>query len=185
VYTPVATFSKDKYARYGAHRVAQTQKYFDAEWDRTVRPQLDRAQSQAKGQYDLYLAPHVKQASDAVTPYLEQTKDSCLEIYHLTLLPTYEAALPYARQGYIHGNRVLTKVIFPHVRSAKDVTWAFLARTVWPQLRVLYGDNVEPQLVRIRERLGRHRDQQKLESIIDALDSDTYVMITPVTYLFC
>ena len=28
IYTPVAAFTKDKYATYGAHRVAQAQKYF-------------------------------------------------------------------------------------------------------------------------------------------------------------
>ncbi|KAF2015601.1 hypothetical protein BU24DRAFT_181385 [Aaosphaeria arxii CBS 175.79] len=177
VYTPVASFTKDQYAKHGAHRVAQSQKYLEAEWDKTVRPQLENVQAQANAQYQQYLGPHVKQASDVVVPYLQQGRESCLEIYHLTILPAYEAALPYARQGYVHGNRIVAHVIFPYVRAGKDYTYAFLARTVWPQLRVLYGDNVEPQLVRIRERLGRHRDQQKLESIIDALDSESSTVL--------
>lgn len=172
VYTPVATFTKDKYATYGAHRVEQAQGYAEAQWDKTVRPQIHKVQQQAIGQYDTHLGPYVKQASDAVAPYYEQTKKSMEEIYHLTILPTYEAVLPYSRQAYTHGHYAVSYIIFPYVRSAKDVTWSFVLRTLWPQLRVLYGDNVEPQLVRIRERLGRHRDQQKIESAVEALGSD-------------
>jgi hypothetical protein len=112
---------------------------------------------------------------DAVTPLYEQTKGSTLEIYHLTLLPTYEAILPYSRQAYAHGHHAVSHIIFPYVRTAKNFTWSFITRTLWPQLRVLYGDNVEPQLVRIRERLGRHRDQQKIESAVEAVESETYV----------
>lgn len=173
VYTPVSSFTKEKYATYGAHRVDAAQKYLEAEWDRTVRPQIQNVQEQAKSQYDLHLGPHVTKFSDAVAPYYEQTKDSMLEIYHLTLLPTYEAMVPYSQQAYKHGHYTITHIIFPYVRYGKDVSWTFISRTVWPQLRILYGDNVEPQLVRIRERLGRHRDQQKIESVVDALESES------------
>ncbi|ORY12981.1 hypothetical protein BCR34DRAFT_282444 [Clohesyomyces aquaticus] len=172
VYTPLATFTKDNYARYGAHRVAQAQNYLEAQWDRTVRPQLQTAQDRVKGQYDVHLAPYVKRATDVAAPYYEQTKDSMQEIYHLTVLPTYEAVLPYAQEGYRYGHHVVSHIVFPYVRTAKDLGWAFVTRTVWPQLRVLYGDNVEPQLVRIRERLGRYRDQQKIESVYETTEPD-------------
>ncbi|KAF2184083.1 hypothetical protein K469DRAFT_689432 [Zopfia rhizophila CBS 207.26] len=173
VYTPLASFAKDKYSMYGAHRVDQAQKYLEAEWDKTIRPRLENARTRATGQYNLYLAPHIKQASDVVTPYYEQIKDSMLEIYHLTLLPTYEAVLPYSQQGYAHGHHLVVHIIFPHVRSVKDISVKFITRTLWPQLRILYGDNVEPQLVRIRERLGRYKDEKKIESVINAVESET------------
>lgn len=168
---PVVAFSKDKYSSYGAPRVEQARKYLGAEWERTVQPQLENAQVKVKDQYDVHLAPHVNQVSDAVAPYYEQTKDSMMEIYRLSLLPTYEATLPYARTGYAHGHHIVSHIVFPFVRSAKDVTWIFISRTLWPQLRVLYGDNVEPQLVRISERLGRYKDQRKIEAVVDAVDS--------------
>ncbi|KAJ4295052.1 hypothetical protein N0V90_007060 [Kalmusia sp. IMI 367209] len=173
VYTPVSTFAKDQYATYGAHRVEQAQKYAEAEWARTARPQLQNIQNKAYVQYEQYLGPHVKTASEAVGPYLEQTKDSLVEIYHLSILPTYEAVLPYARQGYAQGHHVTTHIIFPGVQSVRDATWKFVSRTLWPYVRVLYGDNVEPQLVRIRERLGRYKDQQKVESVAEAVESKT------------
>jgi hypothetical protein len=177
VYTPVAGFTKEKYTTYGAHRVEQAQHHLAAQWDKSVRPLLQDAQDQVKGQYDIHLEPYVKRVSDAVMPLYEQTKESTLEIYHLTLLPTYEAVLPYSRQAYAHGHYTVSHIIFPYVRSAKNVSWTFITRTLWPQLRILYGDNVEPQLVRIRERLGRHRDQQKMESAVEGVESSLYVHV--------
>jgi hypothetical protein len=173
VYTPAAKFAADKYATYGAHRVEQAQKYSNAQWDKSVRPQIKTAQDKVQSQYDLYLGPHVKTVSTAAAPYYDQTKASLGEIYHLSVLPAYEASLPYLRKAHTQGHHVVVDYVFPYVRTAKDATFAFLMRTVWPQVRVLYGDNVEPQLVRISERLGRYRDQQKVESVVDAIESQS------------
>lgn len=173
VYTPVSTFTKNQYATYGAHRVEQAQKYAEAEWARTARPQIQQLQNKAYAQYEHHLGPHVKKASDALGPYLEQTKASLVEIYHLSILPTYEALLPYGRQAYAQGHRATVRIIFPAVQSGRDATWKFVSRTLWPYVRVLYGDNVEPQLVRIRERLGRYKDQQKVESVLEAVQSSS------------
>jgi hypothetical protein len=170
VYTPAAKFTVDKYATYGAHRVELAKKYSSAQWDKSVRPQIQTAQDKINGQYELYLGPYVKTASTAAAPYYDQAKASLEEIYHLSVLPAYEASRPYLRKSYVYGNHAVVNIIFPHVRSVKDATLAFLMRTVWPQVRVLYGDNVEPQLVRISERLGRYRDQQKIESVVDAME---------------
>lgn len=173
VYTPVSTFTKNQYATYGAHRVEQAQKYAEAEWARTARPQIQQAQKKAYAQYEHHLGPHVKTASDALSPYLERTKASVAEIYHLSILPTYEALLPYGRQAYAQGHHATVHYIFPTVQSGRDASWKFLSRTLWPYVRVLYGDNVEPQLVRIRERLGRYKDQQKVESVLEAVESSS------------
>lgn len=173
VYTPAASFTKTQYDTYGAHRVGQAQKQALASWDKTVRPHLETAQTAAQTQYDAYLGHHVKRASLAASPYYDQAKVSSSTIYHKSLLPAYEASLPYLRKARVQGHHVIVDVVFPNVRSAKDITWSFLLRNVWPQLRVLYGDNVEPQLVRISERLGRYRDQRKVESVVDAVDSET------------
>jgi hypothetical protein len=173
VYTPAASFTKKQYATYGAHRVEQAKKQAGASWDKSVRPHLQTAQTAAQAQYDAYLGHHVKRASDAASPYYNQIKATSSDAYHNSVLPAYEASLPYLHEARVQGRHVIVDVVFPHVRSAKDVTWAFLLRSVWPQLRVLYGDNVEPQLVRISERLGRYRDQQKVESVVDAVGSKT------------
>ncbi|KAI2481871.1 hypothetical protein Ptr902_06252 [Pyrenophora tritici-repentis] len=171
--TPVVTFAQEKYETYGAHRVEQAKQYAEAEYHKTVRPQLLKAQDQVKAQYNQHLSQHVDKATHAAAPYYNDLKASSEEIYHLTLLPAYERSLPYLRKGHAYGHHVLVHVVYPHVHTAKDATWAFFLRSVWPQLRVLYGDNVEPQLVRISERLGRYKDQQKVESVMSAVESQT------------
>lgn len=173
VYTPAASFTKKQYDTYGAHRIEQVQKQAAASWDKTVRPHLLTAQSAAQEQYDAYLGSYVQKASAAAIPYYSQIKATSYDAYHKSVLPAYEASLPYLRKARVQGRHVIVDVVFPNVRSAKDITWAFLVRNVWPQLRVLYGDNVEPQLVRISERLGRYRDQQKVESVAEAVTSET------------
>ncbi|KAF1835633.1 hypothetical protein BDW02DRAFT_495389 [Decorospora gaudefroyi] len=173
--TPITTFAKDKYATYGAHRVEQARKYAETQYDTTVRPQLQNAQGKVQDQYDVYLGPHVKTMLEAAAPHYEKLKASSEEIYHLTILPAYERSLPYLEKGHAYGHHLLVDIVYPHVHTAKDATWAFILRSVWPQLRILYGDNVEPQLVRIFERLGRYRDQQKVESVASAVDSPTAI----------
>ncbi|KAF2276303.1 uncharacterized protein EI97DRAFT_377774 [Westerdykella ornata] len=173
VYTPVASFAKDTYAVHGAHRVERARHHLEVQWEKAVQPQIKHLKDSAKGQYDLHVGPHVNKVTDTVMPFYEQTRDSTSEIYHLTLRPTYEAILPYLHQAYVHGHYVVWHIILPHIRSAQNSIWTFTTRTVWPQLRVLYGDNVEPQLVRIRERLGRHRDQQKVEAVVGSASLET------------
>jgi hypothetical protein len=173
---PIAAFAQEKYAAYGAHRVEHARRYVEAQYDRAVRPQLQRAQGKAKAQYDVYLGPHVQTATDAAAPHYNKLRASSAGIYQSAILPAYKRSLPFLQQGHAYGHHLLVDVVYPHVHSAKDAAWAFVLRSVWPQLRVLYGDNVEPQLVRISERLGRYRDQQKVESVVSAVESQTAVL---------
>jgi len=170
VYAPVSSFTKKQYNTYGAHRVEQAQKYAEAEWAKIVYPQVQNAQTKVYAQYNQYLGHHVNKASKAITPFYHQISDSLGEIYHLSILPAYKVALPYARQAYAQGHHLTARIIFPSVISAREASWKFISRTLWPYVRVLYGDNVEPQLVRIRERLGRYKDQQKVESAMESVE---------------
>ncbi|KNG48141.1 hypothetical protein DDE82_004827 [Stemphylium lycopersici] len=171
--TPAIAFAQEQYQTHGAHRVEHARKYAEVQYQKSIRPQLQTAQEQAWAQYEVHLGPHVKKATDAAGPYYNDLKVQSEEIYHHTLLPAYEQSLPYLQQGHAYGHHVLVDIVYPHLHTAKDTTWAFLQRSVWPRLRVLYGDNVEPQLVRISERLGRYKDQQKVESAMSAADAQT------------
>ena len=58
----------------------------------------------------------------------------------------------------------------PYSKWAWTTGVVFVDRIIWPKLRILYGENVEPQLVRIGERLGRYRDGKKLMAVVDGVD---------------
>ena len=53
----------------------------------------------------------------------------------------------------------------PSVVWAWNKTYVFLDGTVWPKMRILYTENVEHQLVRIGERLGRYKESRTKSTV--------------------
>ncbi|KAK3331589.1 hypothetical protein B0T19DRAFT_83360 [Cercophora scortea] len=147
--------------KYGAPQVQQAQAYGRAQWEKSVQPQLAKYQTLAKAQYDQSLAPHVDRVSSSVGPYYEIARTNALQTYHELFLPSYQFIRPYAQQGYQSASAFTTGTAIPSALWAWNKTYVFLDGTVWPHLRVIYVENVEPQLVKIGQRLGRHNSGKK------------------------
>ena len=160
------------YQQYAAPRVAEAQKYSQQQWQKTIKPQLDVARQQAGKQYDTALAPHVKKVQDVVQPYYDQVKTSASDIWELEIQPVYRNTAPYAQKIYNQGQDFAVKTALPQAQYASNTAWTFWARQIWPRIRVLYGENVEPQLHRITERLGRYKDGKRLEAEIKSMESE-------------
>lgn len=169
------------YQQYGAPRVAQARKISVEQWEKTVKPQLDVARKQAGAQYDATLAPHVKKVQDTVQPYYDQVRTSANDIWELEIQPVYRNTAPYAQKIYAQGQDFAVNTALPHAQYAGNTAWAFWARQVWPKIRVLYGENVEPQLHRITERLGRYKDGKRLEAEIKSMESEAKASETSST----
>lgn len=142
--------------KYGGPRVAQAQEFGQAQWEKNVQPELTKYQTLAKVKYDEALAPHVEKVSGAVAPYYDIARTNILQTYHEVLLPSYVFVQPYAQQGYTTASTFATETAIPSLAWAWNNTYVFLDGTVWPQARSLYKQNVEPQLVKIGQRIGRH-----------------------------
>ncbi|KAK0661665.1 hypothetical protein QBC41DRAFT_235619 [Cercophora samala] len=142
--------------QHGAPRVEQARVYGKAQWEKTVQPQITKVQHLAKTQYDQTLAPHLDQLSAAVGPYYEIVRTNTLQTYHEFFLPSYQFAQPYALQAYHATSDFALGTVAPTCAWAWNKTNLFLDSTVWPHLRVIYVENVEPQLVKIGKRLGRY-----------------------------
>lgn len=166
VITPATVLGK----KYGSPRVAQAQAYGQAQWEKNVQPQVSKYQTLIKAKYDETLAPHLDTAFGAVKPYLGIAKTSALQTYYEHILPTYTSIQPYALQGYGFASDFTLNTAIPYSKWAWTSAGIFLDRKVFPQIRILYGENVEPQLVRIGERLGRYRDGKRLKAAIDDID---------------
>ena len=156
--------------KYGAPRVAQAQAFSQAQWEKTLQPQVLRYQGVAREKYAQTLAPHVDTVVEATGPYYDIAKTSALQTYYEHLLPAYSTVQPYAIQGYGLASAFAVNTALPYSQWAWRAGTVFLERTVWPKLRILYGENVEPQLVRIGERLGRYRDGKKLKAAVEEID---------------
>jgi len=166
VITPATVLGK----KYGATRVAQAQAYGQAQWEKNLQPQVQKYQDTARIKYQETLAPHLNKAAEAVGPYLDIAKTNALQTYYGHILPTYTTVQPYALQGYGLASDFVVGTAIPYSKWAWTTGRIFLDRTVFPKLRILYGENVEPQLVRIGERLGRYRDGKKLMSVVNEVD---------------
>ncbi|KAL8808733.1 MAG: hypothetical protein Q9200_004072 [Gallowayella weberi] len=175
IYTPAVTFGKQSYDQYGAPRVREASNYGQLQWEKSVKPIIDRSKAQATSQYDAFLAPHVDKAWSFGESYYLMSRDNAMHIYNSQLLPAYTISRPYVEKTYSGAQKFAVNTGIPYARYAWTSTMVLLDRTVWPQLRVIYGENVEPQLLRIGERLGRYRDRKKLRSAVDDIDmsSDT------------
>lgn len=174
VYRPAVAFAQ----RHGAPRVAQASRYAQQQWYRTVSPQLQVVRQYAVKQYQSSLGPHVSKVQDRVMPYYTSIKSSTSDFYELEVLPAYRHTAPHARKLYIRLSRFTLDTALPYAQWSTDLTWTFVKRQIWPRIQVLYGENVEPQIFRISQRLGRYRDEKKLEAAADAIESSASSSLT-------
>ena len=175
IYDPTLNYGKQSYEAYGAPRFNQVREFSQEKWDTILKPQIDTAQAQAKQQYDSNVAPQVSRASAVASPYFTSSRESVSHIYSTRLLPAYEAFRPYVEKTYAFGHKLAVDTGLPYAQTAWASSVVFFDRTFWPKLRILYGENVEPQLVRIGERLGRYRDGKKLKAAMEDSESSTQV----------
>ncbi len=154
---------------FGGARFVQAQGLAQAQWEKSVQPQLVRGQAAAKAKYDQTIAPYVDSASTAVSPYFEIARTNILQTYHELLLPTYQFVEPYALQGFAVTSAFTTGTAIPSAVWVWNKTYVFLDGTVWPQLRIVYAENVEPQLVKIGQRLGRYNANGAQKPTVETL----------------
>ena len=170
VYIPTMTHGAQFYNAYGAPNVDHALKFSQEKWEKILKPQVDTAQSKAKKQYDSNVAPRVDKASAAAAPYVTASRNNAYQVYHKHILPTYGSLRPYLEKAYAYTYMIVSETGLPYAHSAWSSTVVFCGRTLWPKLRILYGENVEPQLVRIGERLGRYRDGRKMQAVMENMD---------------
>ncbi|KAI0015024.1 hypothetical protein F4780DRAFT_765860 [Xylariomycetidae sp. FL0641] len=164
VLTPGRTYA----VKYGGPRVAQAQAYGQAQWEKSVQPQVAKYRILAQAHYDQSVAPHVEKAAVTLTPYYDIARTNAQQTYHDMLLPAYQVVQPYATRGYQVAHTVTTDTVIPSSIWAWNKTHAFLDSTVWPHMRDVYMLKVEPQLVRIGERLGRYKGKTLKTNTDDA-----------------
>ncbi|KAI1261873.1 hypothetical protein F5Y18DRAFT_188640 [Xylariaceae sp. FL1019] len=166
--------------KYGGPRVAQAHAYSTVQWEKNVQPQILKYQALAKSQYDQSVSPYVRKAATVVAPYFDIARTNALQTYHELLLPSYTFIQPYAAQGYDVASTFTKDTAIPTTVWAWNKTYSFLDAAVWPHLREVYAAKVEPQLVRIGERLGRYKTKvnQTAQNTETSVPRSTFVKPT-------
>ncbi|KAH0561920.1 hypothetical protein GP486_003376 [Trichoglossum hirsutum] len=178
--TPAVDFWRQSYGNYCAPRIEKVREYGLKEWQNTVKPQLEATTAKALRQYNVNLAPHVSRVIAASAPYYELARDNLLLTYYSHLVPAYTSSVPYVKQTYALGRDFTAHTCIPHAQGAWKWLMAFVNRILWPKVRVLYGESVEPQLVRIGERLEKYREGKKGLTAVEQTDSSSQSTSTSV-----
>ena len=150
----------------------QAKVYGQDQWKTKLRPRIDGAQVQAKQQYDKVVAPQIERLWAQVEPYYSTSCDRVAGVYYANIVPAYTVARPHVERVYTVVEKFAAETGIPYAKSGWAYTVVLFDRTIWPRLRILYGENVEPQLVRIGERLGRYRDGRKLKAAVEDIDGE-------------
>lgn len=169
VITPTWSYAK----QYGGPRVQQIQALGTAQWEKSVQPQVEKYQGLAWAQYDEKLAPHIDRVSAAFGPYYDIARTNTLQTYHELLVPAYLYLQPHLHEGYRATSAFTSDTVVPAFVWTWNKTYAFLDGTVGPQIRAVYVENVEPQLVKIGKRLGRYSSGGKKSVPKPPADSST------------
>lgn len=172
-YLPVANVVENSYNSYGAPQVSEAKRYSTVHWESSVRPRLEAARLRAKSRYGVWLGPQVNQTISLLRPHYENFKHSVSDIYYSSVLPAYGAAQPYFLQAYGLGVHFTMDIVAPFAQWAYNQGMSFVAQNVWPRLQRVYDENVEPQLMRISERLGRYKEPEKSEATSKHIASTT------------
>jgi hypothetical protein len=170
IYTPAVNLTKHNYDLHAAPRVDQVRLYGTRQWEELVNPQIQAGRALARKHYDSTLAPQIRDLTAFIRPHYAVVQEYMQHGYSSWVLPTYDITRPYAERIYNSGYNFSMEVGLPYAKSAWASTTIFFDRIIWPRLRILYGENVEPQLVRIGERLGRYRDGRKIKAVVDDID---------------
>ena len=168
--TPAFSLGRQSYENYCAPRVEKLRGYGLKGWQNTVEPQLEVITEKAWGRYNISLAPHVNKAIAASTPYYELARDNLLLTYYSHLVPAYTSSVPYVEGTYAYGCDFAIHTGIPYAQGVWGRIMAFVDRILWPKVRILYGENVEPQLVRIGQRLGSYRDGKRIKAAVDQVE---------------
>ncbi|PHH66179.1 hypothetical protein CDD81_242 [Ophiocordyceps australis] len=153
----VLTPTREIATHYAAPLVKQGQDFAWNQWEANGQPRVARFLDLSRAHYDRSVAPPLAKAGQALSPYYDAVTGQSVWVYNNYVLPSYQYARPYAVDCYTVASEFTTGTALPATYWAWQKTGTFLDTSVWPQVRVLYAEHVEPQLLRIGERLGRHK----------------------------
>lgn len=170
VYSPAATYAKQGYDKYGAPAWDQAQAYGQEQWDAQVAPRLQSAQDSISRVYKLEVDPHVQHAVLVVSPYYEKASAVAISTYGDYIAPLYTQSRPFIGKTYASGQEILTTTVIPHAQHSWSTVIYFVNSSLWPKVTGLYSENVEPQLVKIGQRLASYREGKILRASVDDVD---------------
>ncbi|KDE82399.1 transcription factor hoxa13 [Aspergillus oryzae 100-8] len=180
VYTPAANVAKLGYDKYGAPALEQAHAYGSEQWEKQVAPLLQSAKDGASELYNAEVAPQVQRVTAVMSPYYQKAnfafKTTCVGY----IQPFLSRTRPFIGKTYTSGQNVLTTTVMPYAQTSWSSVVYFVNSWLWPQVTGLYSENVEPQLVKIGQRLASYREGNQLRKVVDEVDNSSEQLVSVV-----
>ncbi|KAF3392445.1 hypothetical protein F1880_008671 [Penicillium rolfsii] len=173
VYTPASNIAKHGYEKYGAPAWQQARGIGEAQWKAQVTPRLEAAKLQARQLYLAQVDPYIQQGVSLVSPYYQKAHAAAQAVYWNQLVPFYSRSQPFIGKTYSTGQQVLTTHVMPGARYTWSSIVYFANSSLWPHVTGLYSEQVEPQLIKIGQRLASYREGKRLRAVVEEMDSST------------
>lgn len=170
VYTPASKVAKHGYHTYGAPALAKGREYGQQQWEAVVLPQLKSAQTKANDLYTSKVDPHLQKAILVSSPYIDPLTTKATQLKDEYFLPVYIWSKPFIGKAYISGQVFLVETAIPVAHQGWSSLVVFTRSNLLPTVTGLYSENVEPQLVKIGERLASYREGRKLRTVVDEFE---------------
>ena len=175
IYTPISSLSKSGYRTYAAPRVEQVLLVADDKWNAIVAPKLRSIETQCSDYYNASIKPHFAYLESLVVPRYQSSVAYGKFISDGYIVPSYTRLKPLLQRGYFSFHDFSTRTLIPYTCKAWSSTVTFVTSTLRTQITTLYKENVEPQLVRIGEKLASYREARKLKRAAE--ESERYVSV--------
>ena len=179
VYSPVSNVAKQGYDKYGSPALNQAQAYSRKQWDSQVTPRVQAAQDRATELYRSEVDPYIQRGIAVVLPYYERGHATVMKAYANLLFPFYSYSRPFIGKTYTSGQDILTTTVLPYAQGTWSSAVYFGSRELWPKITGLYSENVEPQLVKIGQRLASYREGKRLRSVVDETERSVCIPLFP------
>jgi hypothetical protein len=174
VYAPASKVAISGYEKYGAPALEQAQAYGVQQWQLQVTPRLQTAQGRVHKLYLAEVDPYVQRGVSAVSPLYQKASTTALTVYWDQLVPFYTRSKPFIGKAYSTSHGVLTTHVMPGVHYTWSSVVYFANSSLWPHVTGLYSEQVEPQLVKIGQRLVSYREGKRLRAVVEEMDRLVY-----------
>ncbi|OOF92419.1 hypothetical protein ASPCADRAFT_210277 [Aspergillus carbonarius ITEM 5010] len=171
VYTPSSRVFKHGYERYGAPALDKAHLYGQQQWETNVVPHLQSATDRANSLYQSQIQPHVERVEAAFSPSVQRVNGAVKSAYGDYLLPFGAKYRPFIGKTYTSGQDMLTTTVLPYAQNSWSTAIYFIHSSLWPRVTGLYWENVEPQLIKIGERLASYREEKRLRQVVEEIET--------------
>ncbi|CAL5875149.1 uncharacterized protein PFLUO_LOCUS9453 [Penicillium psychrofluorescens] len=173
VYVPASGVAKLGYDRYGAPALGHVQAFGAEQWRAQVMPIVQTAQDKANGLYMAQVDPYVQQGLNVVSPYYQKANAAASTVYWDHFVPFYTQSKPFIGKTYATGQGLLATQVMPGVQYTWSSVVYFANSSLWPHVTGLYSEQVEPQLVKIGQRLASYREGKRIRSVVEDVDNSS------------